>query len=180
MLKRDKYISIQKPNIVNILAQNVKQRIKDNNNKKNINIFCIGTNRCLWDSLGPLTGSMLKNCPELKGVKVIGTMDYTAHAMNINERLMEVDKDAFVIAIDACVGKNAKTIGISNKPIEPGKALGKDISSVGDLSLLGILYSYDDFNMFMANEMHVGEKLMAEIYMSARIISQSLLRAIIE
>lgn len=175
MSKRDKYVSIQEPNIINILAQTIKQRTKGNNN---INIFCIGTNKYVWDSLGPLTGSMLKSCPQLKNVKIIGTMDNAAHAMNMYERMMEIDKDAFVIAVDACVGTKIKTIGITNNPIEPGKALGKNICKVGDLSVLGTLLSYDELNMFMENEINMNEKHIAEIYMSARIISQSLCKAI--
>lgn len=176
MWKRIKYISIQEPNIINILTQTIKQKIKG---KSNINIFCICTNKYLWDSIGPLTGSMLRRFPEMDNIKVIGTMDDAAHGMNMYDRLKELDNDAFVIAVDVCVGVKIKTIGVSNNPIEPRKALGDGICKVGDLSLLGILFSHDELNMFMANKLNVNEYL-SEIYMSARIISQSIRKAIVE
>jgi putative sporulation protein YyaC len=109
----------------------------------NLVFFCIGTDRSTGDSLGPLTGSRLT---ELKTFPypVIGTLEKPLHALNLQQKIDETissNPTAYIVAIDACLGK-ASSIGqllIQNGPIEPGKAVGKDLPSVGDLSIKGIV-----------------------------------------
>ena len=61
--------------------------LKEYINKDSI-IVCIGTDRCIGDSLGPIVGSMLKhkNFP----LNVYGTVDYPIHALNIKEKLIQI------------------------------------------------------------------------------------------
>ncbi|MGL5822985.1 MAG: spore protease YyaC [Sarcina sp.] len=109
-------------------------------------IICIGTDKCIGDSLGPLTGTLLKenNCP----IPVYGTLENPIHALNLE---LEVDKiklkhpTSRIIAIDACIG-NSKAIGeiqIRPEGLKPGKGVGKTLPIIGDISIIGIIDTSD-------------------------------------
>lgn len=102
---------------------------------------CIGTDRCIVDSLGPLIGTMLTK--RNIGYDVYGTLDDPIHAMNIDEKLSLINskKYDFVIAIDACLSQKRRQgiIEIKEGPIYPGKGIGKVLPQIGDLSVIGIV-----------------------------------------
>lgn len=106
-------------------------------------ILCIGTDRSTGDSLGPLTGSYLKrlNIPHLT---VIGTLEEPVHATNLKENL-DIIKDSFfnpyILAIDACLGKldSVGHITLASGPLKPGAGVHKDLPSVGEAHLTGIV-----------------------------------------
>ncbi|MFD2615621.1 spore protease YyaC [Paenibacillus gansuensis] len=100
--------------------------------------LCIGTDRSTGDSLGPLTGTFLKEagCPH-----VIGTLEAPCDAGNLQERLAQVPPGKTVVAIDACLGRPA-SVGyyqVSNQPLLPGASVGKRLPSVGDFSIAAIV-----------------------------------------
>ncbi|WP_342513869.1 spore protease YyaC [Sporosarcina sp. FSL K6-1522] len=105
--------------------------------------FCIGTDRSTGDTLGPLTGSHLSESP-LFPFPVVGTLEKPLHALNLQQQLEEIqlaNPSAFIVAIDACLGKSS-SIGqllLHDGPIQPGKAVGKDLPPVGDISIKGIV-----------------------------------------
>lgn len=105
--------------------------------------FCIGTDRSTGDSLGPLTGSFLSES-SLFPFTVIGTLESPLHALNLQQRIDETkltNPSAFIVAIDACLGQ-VSSIGqllFNSGPIHPGKAVGKDLPPVGDVSIKGIV-----------------------------------------
>ena len=105
--------------------------------------FCIGTDRSTGDSLGPLTGSFLSESP-LFPFTVIGTLESPLHALNLQQHIDETrltNPSAFIVAIDACLGQ-VSSIGqllFNSGPIHPGKAVGKDLPPVGDVSIKGIV-----------------------------------------
>ena len=105
--------------------------------------FCIGTDRSTGDSLGPLTGSFLSESP-LFPFTVIGTLESPLHALNLQQHIDETrltNPFAFIVAIDACLGQ-VSSIGqllFNSGPIHPGKAVGKDLPPVGDVSIKGIV-----------------------------------------
>ncbi|WP_461206709.1 spore protease YyaC [Clostridium sp. DL1XJH146] len=114
-------------------------------------IICIGTDRCIGDCLGPAVGSMLvqKNFP----LKVYGTINSPIHALNIDKKLKEIKKEnpaSKIIGIDACLGnkKNIGEIQARNYPIHPGKGVGKVLPAVGDYSIIGIVDSSDNNELF--------------------------------
>ncbi|MFS0575827.1 spore protease YyaC [Sporosarcina sp. 179-K 3D1 HS] len=110
---------------------------------KQIVFFCIGTDRSTGDSLGPLTGSHLSES-RLFPFPVIGSLENPLHALNLQQHLdtcRETNPNAFIVAIDACLGKGS-SIGellFHSGPIQPGKAVGKDLPPVGDVSIKGIV-----------------------------------------
>ncbi|WP_189011816.1 spore protease YyaC [Paenibacillus marchantiophytorum] len=99
---------------------------------------CIGTDRSTGDALGPLVGSKLA---ELGYPHVIGTLEAPCDASNIVARLQEIPQDCAVIAIDACLGLKL-SVGmyqVSNRPLAPGKSVGKVLPQVGDYTIAAIV-----------------------------------------
>lgn len=100
--------------------------------------LCIGTDRSTGDALGPLVGTMLQ---EAGYPHVVGTLELPFDAINMRERLQEIPPGLKIIAIDACLGQ-ASSLGwyqVSNRPIEPGKSVGKQLPLVGDYSIAAIV-----------------------------------------
>ncbi|TVY06859.1 spore protease YyaC [Paenibacillus cremeus] len=100
--------------------------------------LCIGTDRSTGDALGPLVGTMLE---EAGYPDVVGTLAHPFDASNMRERLAALPAGKKVIAIDACLGQSASLAWyqVSNRPIEPGKSVGKQLPLVGDYSIAGIV-----------------------------------------
>lgn len=119
----------------------IKKKIYKNKDKE-IVIICVGTDRSSGDCLGPLTGKILKQY--IPKANIYGTLESPIHAKNINDQLRRIydkHKDAFVIAIDACLGSesNIGKIFIDEQPLKPGAAMDKDLPEVGDISIKGIV-----------------------------------------
>ncbi|NLJ59261.1 MAG: spore protease YyaC [Tissierellia bacterium] len=137
-------------------------------------IVCIGTDKCIVDSLGPLTGTLL-----MKGnikADIYGTLDKPVHAMNIHDYVRKIKKKNYgrIIAIDACLSnkKNQGIIEVREGSISPGKGIGKLLPEIGDLSIIGIVDSnHKEFHDL------VQETRLSLIYNMAEIISQGLLNA---
>lgn len=98
-------------------------------------VACIGTDRSTGDSLGPLTGSLLKH-RTLRKLHVYGTLHHPLHALNMEERLASIvskHRNPFIIAVDASLG-SLRSIGnfhCGMGPIQPGSALNKTLPEVG-------------------------------------------------
>lgn len=109
----------------------------------NSSIICIGTDKCIIDSLGPLTGTLLSK--KNLAVDIYGTLDKPVHAMNINEYIKIIQKKNYdkIIAIDACLSnkKNQGIIEVREGPITPGKGIGKILPEIGDVSIIGVVDS---------------------------------------
>ena len=107
-------------------------------NVDNIAYACLGTDRMIGDSLGPIVGSMLAS----NGLKVYGTIEDPMHALTIRKHMhdMKEDEVEFVVAIDASIGSYEKIYKISfmNKPIKPGAGASKILPEVGNVSIIGI------------------------------------------
>lgn len=107
----------------------------------------IGTDKCIGDCLGPLVGTLL----ETENISnVYGTLQKPIHALNLDIAIPDIlnaNPDAFVIGIDACLGSSGDTIGeilLRDIPIRPGKGVGKELTEVGDLSIIGIVELSDN------------------------------------
>ena len=104
---------------------------------------CIGTDRSTGDSLGPLIGTLLEE-RNIQSFYVYGTLDEPIHAVNLNEKLMEIESkhlNPFIIGIDACLGrmKNIGMIQLLDGPVKPGAGVNKNLPSVGDIHITGIV-----------------------------------------
>lgn len=104
---------------------------------------CIGSDRCTGDTLGPLTGSFLNKSISFP-YEIVGTLENPLHALNLDTTLQQLNHHTtkpFIIAIDACLGKESTVghIAVQDGPILPGKAVKKELPPIGDISVKGIV-----------------------------------------
>lgn len=136
-------------------------------NKKPI-FVCIGSDLVLGDSLGPLVGTFLKN----KGVKsyVYGTLNFPITAKEIEYArtyLKQMHPSSVVVAIDAAIG-NADDVGlirVFNKGLKPGLGVDKNLGTVGDSSIIGIVAgkSLQNYNLFNMTRLNLVYKMAEQI-----------------
>lgn len=110
---------------------------------REIILLCIGTDRSTGDSLGPLTGTKLKEkC--ISGLTVIGTLENPVHAENLEKTLNDIKNvyhNPFIIGLDACLGRldSVGYITLTEGPLKPGTAVKKELPEVGEIHLTGIV-----------------------------------------
>ncbi|MEW9670400.1 spore protease YyaC [Ammoniphilus sp. 3BR4] len=100
--------------------------------------FCIGTNQISGDCLGPLVGSYLKTNGY---ANVFGTLQDPIDAKNIKEKILEVPKGKFIIAIDAALGtfSYVESFSVFTGPLRPGAGIGKELPAIGNVGIVGIV-----------------------------------------
>lgn len=137
-------ISSKKPYADFLFSNALTQSILNHNQHyKNFVFFCVGTPQVSGDSLGPLIGSQLKKL-RLPHTFVYGTWEEPIHALNLTEAWTDIKKKhpgSCFIAIDASFGPKAHlgNICIENRPIFPGRGVGKVLPPVGDISITDIV-----------------------------------------
>ena len=137
-------------------------------------IVCIGSDLSVGDSLGPVTGTKLKE--KLKGlnVYVYGCLakPITAHEVRYtNQFIKNTHPNSTVIAVDAAVG-TAGDIGLiklAKRGLKPGSGANKRLAKVGDVSVMGIVAEKSLFNysLFSATRLNI-------VYKMAEIIAEGL------
>lgn len=166
-------VNYKEEDVIAILTELLKTIMNDN-----LIVICIGTDRCIGDSLGPLVGTMLKNSNYK--YPVYGTLDNPIHALNIYEALSEIKSkhpDGFFLAIDACLGEkhNIGNIQIRKGPILPGKGVGKNLPKIGNHSIVAIVDEIDENSKFSFNNIRLNFIVeMSEIIATAIILSTHL------
>ncbi|MED4129856.1 MULTISPECIES: spore protease YyaC [Shouchella] len=127
---------------------------------KELVVACIGTDRSTGDALGPLLGTMLQK-RHLTQFTVYGTLEAPLHAVNLENRLKDIHElhpHAFLIAVDACLGRQGHvgSITLSNQSLKPGAAMGKSLPEVGDCSLTGVVNAAGlmDFHILQSTRLH--------------------------
>lgn len=102
---------------------------------KNISYFCIGSDSSTGDCFGPLTGTLLKR---IGITNVIGSLDDTVHAKNMEEKLKQLNDGDYIMAIDATMGhyKDIGKLFFAKEPVRPGAAFQRGLAPVGDASVL--------------------------------------------
>ncbi|MNM41179.1 hypothetical protein D3C81_519940 [compost metagenome] len=128
-----------KQKIINAIKREFKQH-----GHREVVIVCVGTDRSTGDALGPLTGSTLVKKVN-KNVTVYGTIDSAVHGQNlheIDETVKRKHPNAFVIAIDACLGHSTsvESITFAKEPLRPGAGVGRDdLPRIGHCHIAGIV-----------------------------------------
>ena len=146
-------VNYSEENAVDLLSSSLKGIIDDDTI-----VVCIGTDRAIGDTLGPLVGTILKKSSYK--YPVYGTLDNPIHALNIYESLDEIKNkhlNGNFLAIDACLGSQS-TIGniqIREGPILPGKGVGKKLPQIGNYSIVGIVDKIDENNRFSFNNIRL-------------------------
>lgn len=104
---------------------------------------CIGTDRSTGDSLGPLVGTFFQEYKP-KHINIHGTLHNPVHAKNLKKHIQIIHKkykNPFIIAIDASLGRS-KSVGLIISgvgSIKPGAALNKDLPSIGNIYITGVV-----------------------------------------
>jgi len=140
-------------------------------------VICVGTDRVSGDSLGPLVGTLLRE--ECRYANVYGTLADPVHAQNLVETIDYIKRnhpDAFVIAVDACLGRqaNVEKIVLLPKPLKPGTGVNKDLPEVGDVNIQGIV----NIGGFMP-QLVIQNTRMNTIYNMSKVIAGTLAQTII-
>lgn len=122
-------------------------------NKKEVLFLCIGTDRSTGDSLGPLIGHKLQE-KHLNHVRILGTLNRPVHAMNLDEYVQILDNrypHHLVIAVDASVGRtdHVGCITLGRGALKPGLGVSKELCSVGDIYITGIVSSCGNYDPLM-------------------------------
>jgi len=137
----DLFLDYTTNSAANKLAIHLKSLLPRNSNTPVV-IACIGTDRSTGDSLGPMVGTLLKEKNLPANYFVYGTLCDPIHALNLEDKLLEIKKNhgqAFVIAVDACLGnlKNVGHIKIGKGSIKPGAGVNKVLPEVGNIHVTG-------------------------------------------
>lgn len=137
-------------------------------------IVCIGSDRVSGDSLGPITGSMLKNKLTLPEVFVLGSLESTITAKEVrylNEFLRETFAKRTIICVDSAVGSlsDVGVIKISDAPLLPGSGINKRLGQIGDVSVQGVVAEKGFLSKSALTEVKMGM-----VYKMSEIISDSI------
>ena len=151
---------------VSLFSKNITDMVESLTRKKNIKgilIVCVGTDRSTGDSLGPLLGYKLNHLTN-DYFKVLGTLDNPVHAMNLERFLRKIEceySDWLIIGIDASVGKSFDigNIILKEDALYPGLGVNKNLGSFGDITITGIVTSYnkDIMNVRLSLVMNIAD-----------------------
>lgn len=137
-------------------------------------IVCIGSDRVSGDSLGPITGSMLKNKLPLPDVFVLGSLESTVTAKEVKylgEFLRETFARRTIICVDSAVGNmsDVGVIKVSDSPLLPGSGINKRLGKIGDVSIQGVVAEKSFLSRSALSEVKMGM-----VYKMSDIISDSI------
>ena len=137
-------------------------------------VVCIGSDLAIGDSLGPITGSMLKYKTQGLGVYIYGTLSSPITAKEIKYLrtfLKETHAGSQIIAIDAAVGAEGDIglLKILDAPLSPGAGANKKLGTLGDISIMGIVAekSVANYGLFNTTRLNL-------VYSMSEIISSAL------
>lgn len=140
-------------------------------------IVCLGTDRSTGDSLGPIAGSILRRNWS-RDFELFGTLEEPVHAMNLSDTLKLIHlkyRRPFVIGVDACLGKTASvgSIIVGEGPLRPGAGVNKELPSVGDIHISGVVNvgGFMEYFVLQNTRLHLVMRM-------AELIAEGLLAAI--
>ena len=135
-------------------------------------IVCIGSDLAVGDSLGPVTGSMLKYKTQGLRAFIYGTLASPITAKEIKYLrafLKETHKGSQIIAVDAAVGTEGDVglLKLSDNPLFPGAGANKKLGAIGDISIMGIvaeksLANYGLLNTTRLNLVYTMSEIVSE------------------
>ena len=137
-------------------------------------IVCIGSDLAVGDSLGPITGSMLKYKTQGLRAFIYGTLASPVTAKEIKylrSFLKETHKGSQIVAVDAAVGAEGDVglLKLSDSPLFPGAGANKKLGSIGDISIMGIVAEKSIANYGLLNTTRLNL-----VYTMSEIISEAI------
>lgn len=135
-------------------------------------VVCVGSDLAIGDSLGPITGSMLKYKTQGLQMYLYGTLAAPVTAKEIpymRTFLKETHAGSQILAIDAAVGEKGDIglIRITDTPLLPGAGANKKLGAIGDVSIMGIvaeksLSNYGLLNTTRLNLVYTMSEIISE------------------
>lgn len=129
---------------------------------------CIGSDLVVGDSLGPLCGTFIKN--KNNNAYLYGTLKNPLTAKEIEcfgANIRKMHPNSIVVAIDASVGKPEEVglVKIFDRGIKPGLAVNKNLSLIGDVSIIGVVAekSNENFNLYNFTRLNLIYRLAESI-----------------
>ncbi|MBP1930487.1 spore protease YyaC [Ammoniphilus resinae] len=169
-------VSYKKEKAAYLLEKKIRERIDRQGSYSTLIVFCIGTDRCTGDSLGPLVGTYLSQGIGMN-VQVWGTLKNPVHALNLRTALQNLQqlRSPLVIAVDACLGQknDIGDIQLVDGPLKPGMGVKKVLPEVGHFHIKGIVNE----SGFLETMMLQNTRLFTVMQMS-EVISQALKNAL--
>ena len=141
---------------------------KRERNYLEIVFLCIGTDKIIGDSFGPLVGSKLEQLLEaynIFNINIYGTLEENICYTNVDECLLKIKKDhpnACIIAIDAALSKevNIGKIFVQREKMVLAKGLNKTKVEVGDISIKAVVgknYKLSKYNFLSLQNISLNE-----------------------
>lgn len=135
-----------KKNFINDFSKCIYEE-KNNNDYLEIVFLCIGTDRLIGDSFGPLVGTKLENLLQkynIYNISIYGTLNENICYTNIEKWIDIIEKKhpkACIVAIDAALSKESDigNIYVSKKKIEIAKGLKKPKIQVGNIAIKAVV-----------------------------------------
>lgn len=142
-------------------------------NKRDIVLLCIGSDRSTGDSFGPLVGTFVQEQGGA-GYQILGTLTQPIHAKNIEQTIQTIrqnNPDILVISIDAGLGTTSQvgSLFIGLGALQPGKAVDKRITSIGDLHIIGVV------NRAGQKQVTLQSSRLSLVYHLAKLVSNGLI-----
>ncbi|MGK7376937.1 spore protease YyaC [Planococcus sp. 1R117A] len=142
--------------------------------QREVVFLCIGSDRYIGDSLGPLIGSMMVE----NGISrpVYGTLEEPVHAFNLKIALKDIyrkSENPVLISIDASLGTKEQVgdVLFNEGPLVPGKALEKMLPEVGDYHFQGIVNYLDP----LPSSQFLNDTRLHTVMKLAKLITQIIL-----
>lgn len=137
-------------------------------------IICVGSDKISGDSLGPITGSMLIKKLALPQIFVLGSLESTVTAKEVNYLntfVKQTYKKRLIICVDSAVGaySDVGAIKISDSSLMPGSGVNKKTEKIGDVSIQGVVAEKG-----LLSRTALAEVRMSMVYKMSDIISQAL------
>lgn len=143
--------------------------------------ICIGTNKIVGDSFGPIVGEILKRNLKQNKIQVIGDLTNNINATNIVKNMKHIEcvySNPYIISIDSALSNSIEpgNVFIVKKGLVPGSALNKKNISIGNIAIKGIV-AKDEKNLIKNyyNLKNVDYKLILKFSKNiSKIILQSI------
>lgn len=135
-------------------------------------VLCVGSDLAIGDSLGPITGTLLKERRKDFNGYVYGTLRNPVTAKEVkylNDFLRKTHPKSKIIAVDAAVGEDCDVglVKVAGGSLRPGSGANKRLGKVGDVSILGIVarkssFSYSLLNLTRLNMVYAMAEIISE------------------
>lgn len=143
-------------------VQDLQKNIYQYRNQKfsDVVILCIGTNKLIGDSIGPIVGQKLKEEKMKEKISVYGDLKQSINFKNaktVLEKIFKSYQKPFIITIDSALGteRMVSKIVVNKGIIRIGKSLGRSICYPSHITIKGVVgenkNTYDD-NIKILNE----------------------------